>query len=322
MITVVGVHCDLRQRWSDIVALSGKTYEPVSFDSEHIFFTLLQHSAANGVSANRLYLLHEFTHIDKLVKEVRRGRLKEAQRRIGEIDALRAQANLSEQEMRVLDCSLLPAVALFQVRSGNSKLAILKLEEAVAELDHYYALGVRSAGLASIEQSLNIVRAIDADDDHLADAVVAYFGKMSCGGVISDGGDFRFYLSDASPCGAFEFFLDEAVLKTFSKFRGPQLSEIIARILDELPEGPMAGKITGYLELLQKLLLSPSGSNALERFTDADLEAMPVSIAMAVDILTSQSQKLDDGLARSVRGCALYERFRSTVLPATDSEYP
>lgn len=310
----VEVRPAVRQRWSDIIGVSGKTYELANFDSEHIFFTLLQHSAAKGTSANRLYLLHEFTQIDKLVKEVKKGRLKEAERRIGEIETLRAQANLSEQEVRVLDCSLLPAVALFRVCSGDVEIAIKKLEEAVVKLDGYYASGVPSAGLASIEQRLNIVRAIGCNDDHLADAVVEYFGKMSSGGVATDGGDFRFYLSDASPSGAFEFFFDEAVLKTFSKFRGPRLSGIIARILDGLPEGPMEGRIRAYLELLQQLLLNSSSSAALERFSDTDIEAMPVSIAMAAEILTSNGESHDDGLAQSVRDCALYERFRSTVL--------
>lgn len=306
----------VRERWSEIVELAGKTYEPASFDSEHIFFTLMQHSAENGTSSNRLYLLHEFTQIDKLVNEVKKGKLKEAERRIGEIGTLRAQADLSEQELRVLDCSLLPATALFHVRSGDADTAINKLEEAVAKLDGYYASGVASAGLASIEQSLNIVRAIGGNADHIADAIVEYFGKMSSGGVISDGGDFRFYLSDGSPSGAFEFFLDEAVLKTFSKFRGPHLSRIIARIVEELPEGPMGGRITDYLNLLQHLLLDSASSAALEQFSDAEIEAMPVSIAMAVEVLTSNGETHDDGLARSVRDCALYQRFRSTVLQA------
>jgi hypothetical protein len=312
----IDVRSDTRQRWSDIVRLSGKKYELASFDSEHIFFTLLQHSVSSGTSANRLYLLHEFTQIDKLVREVKKGRLKEAERRICEIEALRSKANLAGQEARVLDCSLLPAVALFHVRSGEPDIAINKLESAVANLDSYFAFGVSSAGLASIEQSLNIVRAISGDSDHLADAVVDYFGKLSSGGVVSDRGDFSFYLSDASPDGAFEFFLDEAVLKTFSKFKGPKLTAIIARILHELPEGPMQSRISSYLELLEQLLLNHSGSAALERFSDADIEAMPLSIAMAAEILTSNGEAHDDGLARSVRDCALYQRFRSTVLEA------
>ncbi len=290
--------------------------EDKGIDFPHIFLTLLDDFQRRTGKSSRLAMLHQFATIERIVRAARQNDLILCARWEDELGKTRGNAQLPSDAQNVVDCALLPAVALADSKRGDWQGAVEKLKRSVTLLEGFHKAGIADAGIAILEQRLNGIRAFRGSTDEFGELVVEYIAEIfsnSVGNQVDLSGS-NGYGHDKEKVQL--YYLNELFFATFNRFRNEDIRGFLKLLEERLSSIPDAHAVLLAVRLLHSHLTEDCEPEHLEAIDYSAVHKLPRALQMALEVTSARHLSADereDAFLNIVSNNQAYLRLRGTI---------